>query len=1041
MVNNNQEFGSSARKTRRTLVRKKRHNTINNEVNALICEHLTELKNAPINESIYELQVQVLITTLKAKYKQLDDYRIARNSLSKEINEGNKLGKHYLSVPPYVIQAKRGAILRNRSWFKNVRLLNEWKFHWCKNLTCTTEQSDPASAEYLLLSSLISAALFGGLCIPEALVALANQLVKEDKPLVAFNDLAWFDLTFQSASQDVNYRLDDDKSSLILRRWYPDSVSLAWINHFLQIKKTHGFQTIKLDQKKCWALIQQHMKNIANVKVASSFKLFCQAAAGVLENYPGVDLPNTLLEYANGKVACASLTPHYQQAILTPTINKIGKIDFKKFELGTNKIRNKNQGINKVDCKFEEKLELIRVALRKKLGNGVKSTPDIALKSLKNIDLSNTPEAMFFMVRWLIYLFEEREVKVSTANTYFSKIGTLWLTYMHEISFAYLDEESFAELYKIMVDSAHTEQSRQDRLMRINDLHAYGVNKFDFPVLTNNQTLPKGKRQNFVRAGFISEAVFHKLCEALKQTSGLDHQEAQGLVCIVILGYRLGLRRGELLKLQINDIEDSRQQWLYVRENMFDNNKTSSSLRKVPIKVLLTQGENNLFSQYFKKRKKLITKSPQSLLFSMSTTPTLPYDGGHIGRLISSNLKALTGLPFTFHHLRHSALSRLHLIIERQDKVLKEMCKYSPEQISAIQQMLLPGYNNSAPRDNYWVLAGIAGHSTPETTFSNYLHLADRVLFERVNRAEVSFSISDIKSVSGISSNFLTRLCKKEQLSPESIPISKLRLKLNDDISPFCQKLRKPKKPIELNNDDSEFLARKIDYKDCLSVLKQVEEGASISELVHEYQISEVIIDRWVEKAKALAKINTAKGKSRLFKEYDTVEKRLLQLCPQKPQTKAELDDAGAAIKKLKSNYHENKSRILCCVDYFINSTTRSSSAIQFKQKKQFEDFMKFIVTIFPKNRWSLYLEVIEHDDYDKRAQIEDWRNISQGIPIIIKEKSLKKQGVFPEGRMSLYLNYPKKEFVASMKDKNKVAEKYSAATLRYVFHILAIML
>lgn len=178
-----------------------------------------------------------------------------------------------------------------------------------------------------------------------------------------------------------------------------------------------------------------------------------------------------------------------------------------------------------------------------------------------------------------------------------------------------------------------------------------------------------------------------------------------------------------------------------------------------------------------------------------------------------------------------------------------------------------------------------------------------------------------------------------------------------------------------------------------------------------------------------------------MFKEYNTVEKRLLQLCPQKPQTKKELTDAGVSIKKFKSNYHENKEHILWCVDYFINNTTRSSSAIQFKQQEQFKYFMLFIVTIFPKKRWSLYLELIDHDNYDEKSQIKDWRNISQGIPIAIKGKSLKKQGVFPEGRMSLYLDYPKKISIESMKDKNKVTEKYSAATLRYVFHILAIML
>jgi hypothetical protein len=284
-------------------------------------------------------------------------------------------------------------------------------------------------------------------------------------------------------------------------------------------------------------------------------------------------------------------------------------------------------------------------------------------------------------------------------------------------------------------------------------------------------------------------------------------------------------------------------------------------------------------------------------------------------------------------------------------------------------------------------------------------------------------------------------LCKKEELLPDNIPMSKITPKIINCISPFCQKFRKSKKYIELDNDDGEFLTRKVDYKDCLSVLTQAEKGVRISELVHEYQISEAIIQRWIEKAKAIGKIKTKKGKSRLFKEYSAVDNRVLQLCPQKPQSKAELTDAGAAIKKLKSNYHENKQRISWCVEYFLNNTTRSSSAIQFKQQAQFKDFIDLVIGVFPKKRWSLYLELIEHDEYDNKIQIKDWRKVSQGIPIIIQEKTLKKQGAFPEGRMSLYLDYPKVTFIESMKEKNKGAEKYSAATLRYVFHILAIML
>ena len=1035
------DIGAKQRKNNRTEKREKAQKKIDTEVKTLIAEYIPELNNKLINEEVYEFQLHKLIEILKHEYKKIDHYRMARYYLSIFINEGNKQGKYNLKVPLYIIQAKRGQIFRSSKCFENAKQLNEWVTHWSQSLTQPIGQKPSISPVNILASSLISAAFYGGLCIPEALVELVNQLTQDNKPLKKSKNLVFFDLKFNSTSQDVNYKIDDEKKPYTLRRWYVDPVSLAWINHFLHVKKDSSFESNKLDKKKCWHLIKTYMKSISPVKVTDSFNAFCTAAAGVLENHPGVKLPNTLLEYANGRLACASLTPDYHEALQNPIIHKIDNVDSTKFELKTKKFKARNLPHKKIKFRFEEQLELIRIALKLKRDKGTKNTPVLALRALKSIELSNTSKSFVFFVHWLIYLFEERKVGVSTVNTYFSKIGTLWLTYMSDLELTYLDEESFEDLYKIMIDSVHSKQSRQDKSALLKDIHSYGVTHLGFPVLTNAPTGHNGGKQNFVRVGYISEAVFIKLCESLKLVSGLDNLEARGVVCIVILAYRLGLRRGELLKLQIKDVEDSPQQWLFIRENKFSDNKTSSSLRKIPISVLLTPDENVLFTQYLTDRKRQESNDPDSLLFSEGDAFTIPYDGNYISVLVSSILKKLSGLPFTFHHFRHTALSRLHLIIERQDQVLKEVCKYKPEQITAIRKMLLPDNNNKTPRDNYWILAGIAGHSTPETTFSNYLHFVDRVLFERLYCSEISYSISQMKAISGISSNFLTRLCKSEQIPPDNIPINNLFTKVINEISPFCQKVKLSKNIEELNNESIDFLTRKITYKDCLSVLKQAEKGVSVSELVHLYQIKEDVIEGWKDNANRLAQIKTSKSKSRLFKEYSAVEGRVFQLSPQKPQSEKELSDAKTALEKIKEKYYENKGDIIWCVDYFIYNTTRSSSVIQFKVQDEFKKFIGFLIKIFPKERWSLYLELIEHDKYDKKTQIEDWGEISQGIPIIIKEKTLKKQGVFPEGRVSLYLDYPKITFIESMKEKNKGAEKYSAATLRYIFHILAIML
>jgi hypothetical protein len=176
-------FGSTKRKYKREHSRKQRENNISSEVNAFIAAHIPELQNKEIDENNYQLQLEKLLNILQKHYPKLDDYRIARNCLSSKINEGNKQGKYCLPVPPYIIQAKRGAIFRTQNWFIKVKALNQWKYHWLRQLA-SSQTENIASTEYLLASSLISAALYGGLCIPEALVALANQLIELNEPLI-----------------------------------------------------------------------------------------------------------------------------------------------------------------------------------------------------------------------------------------------------------------------------------------------------------------------------------------------------------------------------------------------------------------------------------------------------------------------------------------------------------------------------------------------------------------------------------------------------------------------------------------------------------------------------------------------------------------------------------------------------------------------------------------------------------------------------------------------------------------------------------------
>lgn len=228
----------------------------------------------------------------------------------------------------------------------------------------------------------------------------------------------------------------------------------------------------------------------------------------------------------------------------------------------------------------------------------------------------------------------------------------------------------------------------------------------------------------------------------------------------------------------------------------------------------------------------------------------------------------------------------------------------------------------------------------------------------------------------------------------------------------------------------------------CTTVLKEIENGKSISELVFKYQIKEETIEKRHKNAQKLIKNETKREYSRLFSDYtkskQNKEKVKQRLCPQKPSSKTELTDADEIISNIRTLYSSNKELILWCTDYYVSYINRSSSALSFTQFTDFKNFITLLTQVVAKTRITLYFEPCENS----KITVNHWQKVSLGIPIYVKNNKLKNKNLFPQGRLKLFFEHPdKKNIIVNKTSKLNNAEKYSTASLRYVFHILAIML
>jgi hypothetical protein len=248
------------------------------------------------------------------------------------------------------------------SWFKYSRLINKVNASWEKQLSENIDKNKNETNSDILASILISASLNGGLCIPEAVVSLANMLnSKKTKFLHRSSNQVWIDIIFKSKNHNNNIKTDE--KPLCLHRWYPDAITLAWIYNYLNIKTPNQ----QYDLKTCWNLIKQKLLKIDKNSAAGiqSFGPYCKASITVLENKAGIELSQAMVNYAIGNISSSSL-PH---AILNEgqentniQISAHGFFDKSNITSKTNK-----QTKRIVAVGYEKLISDIRKALAKKI--------------------------------------------------------------------------------------------------------------------------------------------------------------------------------------------------------------------------------------------------------------------------------------------------------------------------------------------------------------------------------------------------------------------------------------------------------------------------------------------------------------------------------------------------------------------------------------------------------------------------------------------------------------------------------------------------
>lgn len=332
-------------------------------------------------------------------------------------------------------------------------------------------------------------------------------------------------------------------------------------------------------------------------------------------------------------------------------------------------------------------------------------------------------------------------LRVSSVRTYLSRIGPPLVVALAGVrNLNELGEDDWEYVYEDLINRSKSPSHQLNRAIQARDFHQFLVDHFALPEAYIERA-DGGER--VVDADILTPAEFVR-AKLLLQTHSKDPRMARIRSLVLMLGFRCGLRRGEVQKIQLRDLPGVSEPALdkpelKIRPSTFGSVKTNASIRKLPLSVLLTAEELRDLRYWTQQRRMEQTvPRPMELLFCERHQSSRVLSSLELFKPIQEAMQIASGAKLRFHHLRHAfaTFTGLRLLEPTTGALmLKEWAEddegnvvmpHWGEDYPAISELASA---NSATGKRLWLLGQWCGHATPSETLKSYSHLVDWVGF------------------------------------------------------------------------------------------------------------------------------------------------------------------------------------------------------------------------------------------------------------------------------------------------------------------------
>lgn len=373
---------------------------------------------------------------------------------------------------------------------------------------------------------------------------------------------------------------------------------------------------------------------------------------------------------------------------------------------------------------------------------------------------------------WIAYMLGgasayDHSIGRSTIDRYTRVLGAALTSLLDGISIFELEIGALEIVYESSLDAQATDSKRRTLAKAIHEFHSFLQRRYSCPPISPYSILGIGRGVTRVDARIISEDQYQSVLQALG-TCGLELRTPRLVTAarlLLILGFRLGLRRNEALKLCLRDLclpefsaaecariqarhpnmrrlssdEQDRMDLpvdLLIRPHALRGLKTQNAVRRLPLRELLEPDELTLLIDWYRDRQDEENKKPTSeFLFCIPQLKTQWISESCLFPALHSCMRAVTGSEFLhYHHLRHSCATWLLL------KLVGAHNGLSPELIFhdlplttrwlrndlRFRRALLP--SEGPTRRIVHIVSAILGHGSPKTTLLHYVHSLPQIM-------------------------------------------------------------------------------------------------------------------------------------------------------------------------------------------------------------------------------------------------------------------------------------------------------------------------